>query len=186
MIRPPIAGTAVALLICGCASSPPLRYYVLSEASPGGSTSATPSSDMDVVQVTKVTLPRELDRNEIVRRIDATRLHIAEDDRWAAPLDDLIRRALADDLRARAGPGRAGQVSVQIESFSADMACGVELRASWEWREPGSNAPERRRADIQVPPAGQDCPISDVPVRMSEALAQLADRMLAASGTAGR
>src|SRR6185436_5239646 len=161
--------------------SPPLRYYVLSEIPPGGSAASSPSgnaapSSVDPVQVTKVALPRELDRNELVQHIDATRVHIAEDDRWAAPLDDLIRRALAADLRAHAQTPRTGQVSVQIESFSADLACGVELRASWEWREPGSNTPsERRRADIQLPPVGHECPIGEVPVRMSEALAQLAE-----------
>jgi uncharacterized lipoprotein YmbA len=179
MTRSGIAGAAVALLIWGCASSPPLRYYVLSETPPAGSATSSPSSNADSVQVTKVALPRELDRNELVQRIDTTRVHIAEDDRWAAPLDDLIRRALAADLRAHAQTRRAGQVSVQIESFSADMACGVELRASWEWREPGSNTPpERQRADIQIASAGHTCPISEVPVRMSEALAQLADRMM--------
>ena len=174
MNRSCIVGSALVLLLCGCASSPPLRYYVLSETSPAGS-----SSSVDSVQVSKVTLPRELDRNELVQRIDATRVRIAEDDRWAAPLDDLIRRTLAADLRAHAGQARVGQVSVQIEAFSADMNCGVELRASWEWREPGANTPsERRRADIHTPSAGHECAISEVPVRMSDALAQLADRML--------
>lgn len=200
MTRSCIAGSAIALLICGCASSPPLRYYVLTETSPGersslsrnaGSGSAESSSaepsHADSVQVTKVALPRELDRNELVQRIDATRVHIAEDDRWAAPLDDLIRRTLAGNLRARAATGRAGQVSVQIESFSADMTCGVDLRASWEWREAGASTPsERQRADIQVPSAGGQCPINEVPLRMSEALGQLADRMLAAPGAASR
>jgi uncharacterized lipoprotein YmbA len=174
------------LALGGCASSPPLRYYVLN-AMPAAA-SGESSSSVDQVQVTRITLPGELDRTELVQRIDANRLRIAEDDRWAAPLDDLIRRALAADLRQRAGAGPTGQVSVQIESFSADTSCGVELRASWEWRAPGANTPaaERRRADIQLPRVTADCPMSDVPVRMSEALAQLADRMLERPNPAGR
>jgi uncharacterized lipoprotein YmbA len=179
MTRSRLIAAASALLICGCASSPPLRYYVLSEPPATGAASSSSASGAVLLQVTKVTLPRELDRSEIVQRIDATRVQIAEDDRWAAPLEDLIRRTLTADLRNRAGAGRAGEVSVQIESFSADMACGVELRASWEWREPGSSTPSvRQRAEIQVPSTGQTCPISEVPLRMSEALAQLSDRML--------
>jgi uncharacterized lipoprotein YmbA len=185
MTRSRLIGTSVALLICGCASSPPLRYYVLSEPPAGGSASASPVSEADAVQVTKITLPRELDRSELVQRVDATRVHVAEDDQWAAPLDDLIRRALTADLRHHAGARRAGQVSVQIESFNTDKTCAVELYASWEWREPGSSTPsERGRAEIQLPSASQGCPISEVPVRMSEALTQLADRMLDARSNA--
>jgi hypothetical protein len=91
----------------------------------------------------------------------------------------MIRRALAADLRLRADTTRSGQVAVQIESFSADLSCGVDLRASWEWRETASGAPSaRRRADIEIPPGAQGCPMSDVPARMSEALARLAERML--------
>ncbi len=177
MTRSSIACAMTALLLCACASSPPLHYYVLSEVPPTAPSSAA-AIGSDVVQVTRVVLPGELDRTELVQRVDANRLRIAEEDRWAAPLDDLIRRVLAADLRQRAG-ARAGQVSVQIESFSADVACGVELRASWEWREPGSSAPApRRRADIQVAPGADACPTSAIPAHMSEALGQLADRML--------
>lgn len=179
MIRSCVVAVIAALLTCACASSRPLRYYMLSQAPADVPPNRSTSTTIDAVQVTRVTLPRELDRREIVQRIDANRLHIAEDDRWAAPLDDQIRRALAADLRERAGSGHTGQVSVQIDSFMADRSCGVELRASWEWREAGSSAPsERRRADIQIPSIARDCPVSEVPLRMSEALAQLADRML--------
>lgn len=177
MIRSRIACGVAALLLGGCASSPPLRYYVLSEVPPAAQ-SNTSTSSSDAVQVTRVVLPGEIDRSEIVQRVDANRLRIAEDDRWAAPLEDMIRRVLAADLRQRAG-AHAAQVSVQIESFTADVSCGVELRASWEWREPGASVPSpRRRAEIQIPAGAQACPMSDVPARMSAALSQLAQHML--------
>jgi uncharacterized lipoprotein YmbA len=171
--------TAVALvtLVCGCASSPPLRYYTLSEVAPGG-TSSGPQGGADSLQVTRVTLPGELDRTQLVQRIDANRLRVAEDDRWAAPLDDMIRRVLAADLRHRAA-GRSGQVAVQIESFSADAACSVELRASWAWREPGAKtSSDAQRAEIEIPSGATPCPVSAVPERMSAALARLSERML--------
>ena len=186
MMRSRIAALVLAALACGCAGSPPMRYYVLSEVAPSGAP-AVPASGAEALQVTGVKLPGELDRTELIQRIDANRVRIAEDDRWAAPLDDMIRRVLAADLRHRAESGRTGQVSVQIESFSADAACAVDLRAAWAWREPEAKAPsETRHADIQIPPGATPCPVSAVPERMSAALAQLSERMLEPVGSPAR
>ena len=178
MTRSAIAAIVLGAFACGCASSPPMRYYTLSEVAPSGA-QGVPASGADALQVTRVTLPGELDRTELIQRIDANRVRIAEDDRWAAPLDDMIRRVLSADLRHRAEKGRTGQAAVQIESFSADAACAVELRASWAWRDPeAKSAAEARRAEIQLPSGTTPCPVSAVPERMSAALAQLSERML--------
>ena len=58
-----------------------------------------------LLRVERVTIPGELDRLELVRRSSANRLQIAVFDRWAAPLEDMIRRIATADLTARLAPG---------------------------------------------------------------------------------
>ena len=44
-------------------------------------------------------MPGALDRPQIARRLGPNQLEYAENERWAGPLDDMIRRVLAADLR---------------------------------------------------------------------------------------
>ena len=46
-----------------------------------------------------------LDRPEVVTQILPNRLSIDESDRWGAPLAQLMRRTLAQDLTSRLPPG---------------------------------------------------------------------------------
>ena len=141
------------------------------------------------VRVDRVTIPTELDRSQLVRRIDATRLQIVEGDRWAAPLEDTIRRVLSDDLAARlpadlvANPfepsvGEKRQsLSVDIGDFYGDDSCAVTLRASWVLKVSDSQS-SRGSQDAQIP-AGGSCTSGMIPAAMSQALGQLADRIAA-------
>jgi len=76
-----------------------MHYYTLTEVAAATRLSAADSTMP--IRLDRVTIPTELDRAQLVRRIDATRLQIIEGDRWAAPLDDTIRRVLSGDLAAR-------------------------------------------------------------------------------------
>jgi uncharacterized lipoprotein YmbA len=130
-----------------------------------------------------VRIPAELDRSQLVQRIDANRLRIAEQDRWAAPLDDMIRRVLAADLQARAATGTSLEgavVAVDIDEFVGDASCSVVLRASWELQGGGANAAPlgSGREIIRVPGSSGTCTASALPAAMSEALAQLSERIL--------
>lgn len=168
-------------MLSACASSAPLRYYTLSQI-PAASEAATTGGA--TLRVGRVRVPGELDRNEIVQRIDATRLKIAEQDRWAAPLDEMIRRVLSADLQAR-GPasGAPSTLSLDVEEFIGDAACGVTLRASWELRSAADNDTPVRTGyeSIQVPPSSGTCTVGALPMAMSQALAQLSERILAAT-----
>ena len=185
----PRAGAVAALmgalaLLSACASSAPLRYYTLSEIPPA-TEAAGVSSSTPAIRVGRVRVPGELDRNELVQRIDATRLKIAEQDRWAAPLDDMIRRVLAADLQARgANASPTATVSLDIDEFIGDAACGVTLRTSWELRAAEGNAAPVRSGheSIRVAPAASGtCAVSALPIAMSQALAQLSEHILAAA-----
>jgi uncharacterized lipoprotein YmbA len=179
---------AAVMLVAGCASSAPLRFYTLSEVAPRGA-EAAPVGGISAIRVGRVKIPAELDRTELVQRIDANRLSIGELDRWAAPLDDMIRRVLSADLQARAASATAAQspstLTVDIEEFIGDAACAVSLTASWELKKSNGAEnvlPQTGREVIQVPaPGSSACPPGALPMPMSQAIAQLSERILAAS-----
>jgi uncharacterized lipoprotein YmbA len=137
-------------LMVACGSSPPQRYYTLQPvAVPAGAAAmgAAPENQI-AVRIQPVVIPPELDRVELVSRGGPYRVHIADSDRWAAPLDDQIRRTLNDDLAARlpahlvADPNEPGTqeprrlLSVTVIEFYADDECGAMLRADWTLRGP--------------------------------------------------
>ena len=173
-------GAAVALL-SACASSAPLRYYTLSEVPAAADTAsaATP------IRVGRVRIPGELDRSELVQRIDSTRVNISEQDRWAAPLDDMIRRVLTADLQARASAGSssaASTLSLDIQEFIGDATCSVTLRATWDLKPADANAKAASGHELIRTTASPDsCGVSALPMAMSQALAQLSDRVVAAA-----
>ncbi len=193
-------------VLTACASSPPVRFYTLTPIAP--ESRSTAGADTLPVRLNRVTVPGELDRVQIVRRIDATRLRIDDQDRWAAPLDDMIRRVLTSDLAERlpphlvadanesAGGDRVQTLGVDIQEFYADPSCTVTLRAVWvltppqtQGKSPGATAPGRQGTEeTQVPSAGCSG-VGTVPESMSRALALLSDRIataIAAAPTAAR
>lgn len=139
-----LTGLLASILLAACGSSPPLRYYTLQPvAVSASSATAAPGANPVVVRIEPVVIPPELDRLELVSRGGPYRVRIADSDRWAAPLDDQIRRTLNDDLAARlpahlvADPNEPASkeprrlLSVAIIEFYADDECGAVLRADW-------------------------------------------------------
>lgn len=177
------------LLAAGCASSPPLHYYTLTQV-PAAIRLTTADNTLPV-RLDRVTIPTELDRSQLVRRIDATRLQILDSDRWAAPLEDTIRRVLSDDLAARLPPNAVANpnepsvvekrqsLSVDIEEFYADAACTVTLRAAWVLKQPDSQS-TRGREETRVSGRGDCAGAGSVPGAMSQALGDLSDRIATA------
>ena len=167
----PVAGAL--LLLGACASSPPTRFYTLSDT-PGETTAPAGASP---VLITVVSIPGEIDRPEIVRRVGPSQLSVADLDRWAAPLDDTIRRVLTDDI-ARRVPKSVSElprlVAVDVREFYGDASCNVTLRAVWALKQPGVQPASE---EIHVPSSGA-CPgtLADT---MSTALGQLSDRIIA-------
>jgi uncharacterized lipoprotein YmbA len=191
----PVAGVVVAaalggavLFLAACASSAPMRYYTLTEIAP--ETRGTTPPNTAPVRLDRVTIPGELDRPQLVRRVDETRLTIAEQDRWAAPLDEMIRRVLSSDLAARLPPGLIidpiapsgaeprQSLSVDVQEFYSGGGCDVRLRATWTLRRPDRRTSQSSE-DIRLPP-GEGCSgAASLPTQMSRALAQLSDRLAA-------
>ena len=179
-----LAGALAALGLAGCGSSPPTSYYTLAPVPPSGEAAATSGAP---IRVDAVTIPAELDRLQLVRRADETRLDVAPFDRWAAPLDEQIRRVLSEDLTARL-PGRvigpaapsvpAGTrlVAVDIDRFDADEGGHVVLSADWSLVA-DNKALQRHAERVEVATGGTQP--ADAPPAMSRAIGLLADRIAA-------
>ncbi|MEM5436013.1 PqiC family protein [Paraburkholderia diazotrophica] len=93
-----LVGSALA----GCGHSMPTRYVSLS-AAPTSAPLAT--HGIPPVQLTAVHIPDVLDRLEVVTQISPNRLSINDGDRWGAPLAQMMRRTLAQDLTTRLPAG---------------------------------------------------------------------------------
>ena len=77
----------ILIIIGGCASTPPSRFYVLSPLQ-GDHRQAKADDTCAAISVGPVELPDYVDRSQIVTRISPNKLYLAEFDQWAEPLKE--------------------------------------------------------------------------------------------------
>jgi uncharacterized protein len=177
---------ALLFLLAACGGSPPTRFFTLD---PIGSPIGGVARNVGAVTVGQVTLPAMLDRLSFVTREDANRISVSDQDRWAAPLEGMIRHVLAADLARRlpAGavvapgdpvPPGARSVTLTIREFLGDASGHVALDADWAIsRGNRDDAPIHRETITREAGSGD---AGAVAAAMSQALGVLADRIAAA------
>lgn len=175
------------LMLASCGSSPTTRFFAL-EPVAGRSPGAAPA--LAPVGVDDVHLPALLDRLDIVRQGSQGRVLISDRDKWGAPLDEMTRRVLAQDLASRLPPGSVvlpgaaqGQLQkaaivIDAQEFDGDGAGNVVLEADWTLLtgSPRKAVLHRHERIEAATAAGFDAQ----PQAMSRALGLLADRIAAA------
>jgi uncharacterized protein len=178
------AALAGAWLQCACQSSPATHYFALTPLAPASARAPLPAQTP--IRVERITIPAELDRLELVRRGTGNRLQIATFDRWAAPLDEMIRRVVAADLAARLAPGMMASINepavgearrrlfIDIQEFAAGEHGAVKLQAAWLLETPDAAA-ARGTEDVGIEAA--DTSADALAAAMSRALAALSDRI---------
>jgi uncharacterized lipoprotein YmbA len=178
---------ALVVLLAGCGSSPPTHFYVLT-ADPAPQR-ASGSSAGNTVALGRVTVPGAIDRPQIARRRGGNEIVFSEEERWAGPLDDMLRRVLADDLAARlpagvmlvdssAKPPAGATIALDVSRFDADESGNVTLAARWEAiGRNGAPLGAPRESTIVEPGSGKDA--AAVAATMSRAVAALAARIAA-------
>ncbi len=125
------------LTASGCAS-PPSRYYTLS------ATGAQTQTPLPVsVAVGPVTIPAVVDSARIMVSVDQNELRPDDYNRWAAPLQDEIARAVAANLTVllgadrvslstnTAGPKPEYRASIDVERFESVLGQSATLEAEW-------------------------------------------------------
>jgi uncharacterized lipoprotein YmbA len=185
-----LAILSAGLLLAGCGHSPPTRFYTLDAVAPAHAVSAGPRAP---VQLSAVHLPPALDRPQVVTQIGPNRLHVSEQDQWGAPLDDMMRRTLAQDLLARlpAGdfvspeaprPTGARGLVVDVVQLQATPD-RVVLQANWTLTGGASGDVELSRTEqlsveLGAPAKGRDAGAQADAI--SRLLGELSDRIAAA------
>jgi uncharacterized lipoprotein YmbA len=181
----------VALLLAGCGSSPPSKFYVLT-ADPVPQrtwTGAAKTVAPNTIALGRVSLPGAIDRPQIARRKGGNEIVFSEEERWAGPLDDMVRRVLADDLAARlpagvsliesaAKPPPGLTIAVEVSRFDADESGNVTLVARWETLGP-TGGPLRAPSESAIVEPGSGTDAAAVATTMSRAVAALAARIAA-------
>jgi uncharacterized lipoprotein YmbA len=173
-----------ALLVGGCASQPS-RFYLL-RAVPNTETASLEMSGQQgpTIGVGPVTLPRYVDRPQIITRTSPYELKVAEFDRWAEALDTNFSRVLAENLSillptarvvmspwARAIPIDY-QVTVDVTHFLSQVGGDSLLIADWTlFKGEGQDALTSGRARFTAPPSGQD--YAAIVAAMSQTVASL-------------
>ncbi len=141
----------LALALGGCVSlgdTQATRFYVLTPLTDSGTAPQAPGAPSGAVspvsvELAQVEIPRYLDRPQIVSRISANELSLAEFDQWAEPLPDHVTQVLAENLtRLLSAHGMdvlpesrthrsTYQVGVTLMRFERDTDNGCVLQARW-------------------------------------------------------
>jgi uncharacterized protein len=180
------------LMLSGCIGSPRTHFYTLDPVPPSNpAPAANAMRSHRLIMVGQVQLPPALDRLSLVTRTGPDQLSVSDENRWAAPLDDTVRRTLAADLAARLPPSRvlapgdpipAGGVrtlTVDVQDFIADQhQQEVTLNARWALLDGTPPHPVLTQREAITTKANSPSVTDDV-AAMSRALGILADRIAA-------
>ncbi|MDD1620805.1 MAG: PqiC family protein [Methylococcaceae bacterium] len=133
-----------ALLLSGCASNTPLRFYMLNAETDQAAKASTSAFDEQLVLgVGPIHVPDYLDRPQIVVAVGENQYRLDEQHRWAERLDQNIGRALAQLVADQTGVEQVVrfpwsqkqridyQISVDILAFHQTAGGNSQLLAQW-------------------------------------------------------
>src|SRR5580698_7522104 len=180
-----LAGCAVAVALGGCRSAS-TRIYTLGPAAPASHIAAV--YDAPALRVDTLNVPASWDRVEILKVSPSGTLQISDFDHWAAPLAQMARHALSDDLDQRLPPGSviyprlpkpSGALGVNVDILELNIvASQASMRASWIVVPSGdARGAKRSTAELRSHMSSEDP--AAVAHAWSDLLGQLADHIAA-------
>lgn len=178
--------------IAAC-SSPPTRYFGTEPVAP--SRAMAKSYAGPALQVRTVNVPPQLDRAELMREVSPGEFEVREFDHWTAPLGQMVRQTLTEDLAARlpasaviypdaSRPDPVANISVNILSFRFQGDRAV-MQVSWTVRAPSLVPSLIADGQTALETPGDDRSGADISASLSAMLAQLADRIATDLSAAG-
>ena len=134
-----IPGLAFASTLAACASAPTYFYTLLPPAQPQAAAVAPAEFAIDVEPVG---VPAEVDQASWLIRTGPSRMALLDDQRWAAPLADELRAALAHELTRRLGArdvhnaaNRSAvtvyRIQIQVRRFESAPGQYALIEADW-------------------------------------------------------
>jgi uncharacterized lipoprotein YmbA len=161
----PVLILILILMLAACGTPIKERFYVLS-ASP--MPARAPGGLAYRVAVGPVTVPAAVDRPQVVLRVNANRVALQEQSRWAEPLKESIPRVIAGNLAALLGDAQVAadaqdaavtadcRVTIDIQRFDSVLGEAATLEALWRVTVTRSGAVTNGRFVIREPAGGQD------------------------------
>lgn len=141
-------GAVAILLLAGCASSPPERFYSLSTGmgAPGARPAAAPANYF--IEVSAVTVPKQVARHQLVVTTGEGRMDLLEQERWTSQPDAEIGQALSQvvsgtlgvvDAFRTATPEGATiyRISTNVQRFESAPGRYALIDAVWSVRKVG-------------------------------------------------
>jgi uncharacterized protein len=159
-----LACCAIFVVIAGCASSTPSRFYTLNPTS-------TPAAMVQAnysVSVGPISVPAVVDRPGIVVKTGSNQVSIDEFNRWASPLKEDIGRVIVENLIVMLGTsqvtlfpqstaaGASYRVMIDILHFDSDLGKAATLDALWTVSFAKDGSDRRGRTTITEVPQGDD------------------------------
>ena len=182
-----VLALAAALALGACASSPPVRYFLLD--TPVGLNRDIPGSV--AVGLGPFRWPEYLDRPQIVTRGPGSELHYDQFNRWAEPLEESFTRSVALNIDSRMEEviviifpsGQLDELDVRVMGrvlrFDADSDGFAVLDVQWILMEKGSDTPSFVRRGHYRGPIAADAGVPGVTAAMSETVAQFSADVVA-------
>jgi uncharacterized lipoprotein YmbA len=177
-------GCANALVLAGCHSAP-TRLHGLDPTEPAARVHA---DQAPALRIDAVNVPAAWDRSEILRPSPAGTLEVSDFDHWSAPLAQMARQTLSDDLDRRLPSGTViyprlpkpdGALGIDVDILEFTVAASqASMRASWLILPAGHPGNAKRSVALL-----QGTMISTEPAAVvrawSELIGRLADRIAA-------
>ncbi len=135
-------GAFLSIVLSGCGSSPPVRFYTLTPTVDAG---APDTGEQVMVGLGPLRMPEYLNRSQMVVRGTGAELEVNELERWAEPLGDALLRVVSSDVdNSLAGvtvvtfPWETVlrrqvdyRIGGQITRFESDQSGRVMLEVQW-------------------------------------------------------
>jgi uncharacterized lipoprotein YmbA len=132
------------MLVGGCASTEPSRFYILNSLpSSGAETPVSAPGYSAAIGVGPIEFPKYLDRPQIVTRLSKNELQLSEFDQWLEPLSQNFSQVLTENLSILLSKNRilaypwagsaqiAYQVPVEVIRFDGTPGGNVVLNVRW-------------------------------------------------------
>lgn len=185
-----LALVAASSLLAGCGTSAPSRFYTLDASATADGAPPTYAS----VAVGPVSIPGAVDRPQLVVQIAPNRVEVDDFNRWAAPLDDGIARAVAVDLTVLLGTPDvattplvnfqpAYSVTIDVQRFDSLQGEAALLEAVWVVRRTAGGETRSGRTVAREPVQGPE--IAALAGAHSRAVAKLSADIAAAIRAGG-
>ncbi len=164
-----IGWIGAALILVGCASTPPSHFYTLTPIPDAVGRAGTIATDGIAVGLGPVTFPQFLDRPQLVTRDGTNQLTVDEFHRWGGTVQDDFLRVWGENLSALLGTSRVAlfpsesrmpldfRVLAEVIAFEGTAQSEAVLKVRWTVTD------ERRTRSFVAREDAYRCPITPSP-----------------------